>query len=795
MLCTNGVCQSPSCTDGLQNNGETDIDCGGSGSCPRCGTSKKCSANTDCTSANCDGAKCLASANNDNVMNGDETDVDCGGTSGNTCAVNKKCKITTDCNNMLCTNGVCQSPSCTDGLQNNGETDIDCGGSGSCPRCGTSQKCSANTDCTSANCDGTKCLAAANNDNVRNGDETDVDCGGTSANKCAVNKICKITTDCNNMLCGNGVCQSPSCTDGLQNNGETDIDCGGSGSCPRCGTSKKCSASTDCTSANCDGTKCLASANNDNVMNGDETDVDCGGTSGNTCAVNKKCKITADCNNILCISGFCQSALCTDGLQNNGETDVDCGGSGLCPRCAIAKKCSANTDCGSAKCDGTKCLAPANNDNVMNGDETDVDCGGTSGNICAVGSKCKVDTDCSNGYVFFDGADSVWPLEQNVTSNIRRLDGTLVNSPTYVTPGINNGYALQFVTSSSQGVQIPNYQNFAYTSFTVEMWIKPTTLSAGSTWGLFSQIESVTPHKLLHLCIRDQKLYMGFYFDDLSGTTTLSTNTWYHAAFVYNYLTQQKTIYLNGVQDAIGSSSNYQGTSGIITIGYYDNKNYYDGFMDQVSLTMNAKTASEILDDATLTTWHSFDCGLQDDSGPNKISGTANNVVSGNGRIPGYVLLGVANKAFSMSLWINPTSTSGGTLAHLSSKSDGQNWCFDVLGLSSSGNIVGAVRSGGSVQEVVGPTVSANIWTHVAITASTGNGVRLYVNGVSSGTKSIASIDTSAVAVFMTLGSPLQGTSCPKNSIVASVYQGLLDEYRVYSRELTAAEVTKLAAP
>ncbi len=70
------------CSDGIQNQGETGVDCGG-----------PCAA---CPPA-CD----------DGIMNGDETGIDCGGATCPAC------------------------PTCTDGMQNGDETGIDCGGS--CP--------------------------------------------------------------------------------------------------------------------------------------------------------------------------------------------------------------------------------------------------------------------------------------------------------------------------------------------------------------------------------------------------------------------------------------------------------------------------------------------------------------------------------------------------------------------------------------------------------------------------------------------------------------------------------------
>jgi hypothetical protein len=46
---------------------------------------------------------------------------------------------------------------------------------------------------------------------------------------------------------------------------------------------------------------------------------------------------------------------------------------------------------------------------------------------------------------------------------------------------------------------------------------------------------------------------------------------------------------------------------------------------------MQAKNASEILDDATLVCWYSFDDGSQNDSGPLRLIGTVVNISFVNG--------------------------------------------------------------------------------------------------------------------------------------------------------------------
>lgn len=51
-VCLSGQCVAQTCTDAVKNEGETDLDCGGS-SCPRCALGKSCTADRDCASGRC----------------------------------------------------------------------------------------------------------------------------------------------------------------------------------------------------------------------------------------------------------------------------------------------------------------------------------------------------------------------------------------------------------------------------------------------------------------------------------------------------------------------------------------------------------------------------------------------------------------------------------------------------------------------------------------------------------------------------------------------------------------------
>ncbi len=82
----------------------------------------------------------------DNIKNQDETDIDCGGRCGS-CTNGRSCLINFDCQSNYCNpNKICSVPSCTDGWQNGNEAGIDCGGS-----CSACPSLDNNNEYTSAN--------------------------------------------------------------------------------------------------------------------------------------------------------------------------------------------------------------------------------------------------------------------------------------------------------------------------------------------------------------------------------------------------------------------------------------------------------------------------------------------------------------------------------------------------------------------------------------------------------------------------------------------------------------------
>lgn len=195
------MCESETCSDGIKNQDETDIDCGGS--CPLCEDGRNCSVDSDCISSWCYNGTCQTPSCSDGIQNQQEEGVDYG--------------------------GPCLPYHCFDGIQNYNETGTDCGRE--CPPYkriirhrinetdGTTQIIVYNASSICAN-------------NIKDKGETDIDCG-CHCPPCDSGKTCSVDSDCITSWCYDSICKTPSCSDGLLGPEETKVDCGGScGECP-----------------------------------------------------------------------------------------------------------------------------------------------------------------------------------------------------------------------------------------------------------------------------------------------------------------------------------------------------------------------------------------------------------------------------------------------------------------------------------------------------------------------------------------------------------------------------------
>ncbi len=159
------------CYDGVMNGDESDIDCGG-GDCGGCYDGSDCVDGTDCLvgvctdgiCGDCVGSGCITPPTcTDGLTDGNETDVDCGGADCPGCADGSNCIDGSDCLSGECHDHICGvvvvEVSCTDGLLNGDETDIDCGGA-DCAGCADGSDCTDGSDCLSGECNDDICGVA-----------------------------------------------------------------------------------------------------------------------------------------------------------------------------------------------------------------------------------------------------------------------------------------------------------------------------------------------------------------------------------------------------------------------------------------------------------------------------------------------------------------------------------------------------------------------------------------------------------------------------------------------------------
>ena len=192
----------------------------------------------------------------------------------------------------------------------------------------------------------------------------------------------------------------------------------------------------------------------------------------------------------------------------------------------------------------------------------------------------------------------------------------------------------------------------------------------------------------------------------------------------------------------------------------------------------------------TLTGSYSF--------GEGKVGNALTLTSSGSGYVamPSGVLTALSSAtAMTIATWVNITSTVQwqrifdiGFSANKTTNpmGDTTNHYMNLVPADGFGNTAFSITTSGSNNQssVSGSGVPTNTWTHVALVLGGGNGV-LYINGAVAGTNTISEKPSD----LGTLGYAYIG----KSWFTADPYlNGQIDEFRIYNRALSAAEVQAL---
>lgn len=186
-----------------------------------------------------------------------------------------------------------------------------------------------------------------------------------------------------------------------------------------------------------------------------------------------------------------------------------------------------------------------------------------------------------------------------VDSTTNNHDGTVNNAVVFggaAAPGafstggsanFTGGNAFLNLTTFDSHAQLRDNPRAGLGSYTLAVWLRPSGLVGDQFF--FGQT-----NQGIHDGIQGSRLRHAHWGADYSGGTTLTANTWIHAAYTYDGVTNTGTIYLNGVQDGT-SSQNPPNGGGTMILGARDNgQGGFTGDADDAVIWGDVLTAAEI---------------------------------------------------------------------------------------------------------------------------------------------------------------------------------------------------------
>lgn len=129
-------------------------------------------------------------------------------------------------------------------------------------------------------------------------------------------------------------------------------------------------------------------------------------------------------------------------------------------------------------------------------------------------------------------------------------------------------------------------------SFTVECWVKPAVSASGDLSILGTDTRAASQG--LHLVVRNNKPYFGFFADDLAGATTLAAGEWVHLAWRFDANTLEQTLFVNGNEDGHRiAKAVFQG-EGTVYLGRWASGRIFNGCLSELRIWNTARTQEQI---------------------------------------------------------------------------------------------------------------------------------------------------------------------------------------------------------
>jgi hypothetical protein len=418
-----------------------------------------------------------------------------------------------------------------------------------------------------------------------------------------------------------------------------------------------------------------------------------------------------------------------------------------------------------------------------------------------------------------------------INDSVGNYAGTLFGSPvatiaTDGSPGPGQGYLL-LSSASSQYATLPTFTTGSV-GLSFSFWFRS---NASVDYVRFFQFSNGTNNNVIDFGIALNKFYnntttgtsaTGSNVSEI-GTTSINDNVWRHVVFIF-HPTNGWTLYLNGVLDYTNPTGTYP-TATSRTVNYLGRTAgstlYYNGGIDDFRFYNRAITAEEVtliysqpaiyfplnvadINPSVTTQVGEYSTGSYVYNG---ILTRATIAVDGNSRVSGQGYLSVnglsgtsgsaqyltlptirltQSTGFSISLWVYPYLNNDGFIFDFRSASNGDNFMLACYNDSSSKKFV-FYPYGTDFIFTENNSMTYDKWNHVCITISPTNFTTIYVDSVSrySNTPTANAFSGDNAKTLAKLGSTYLGN----NGL-----GGGIDDFRIYHRPLSQAEVSALYA-
>ena len=408
-------------------------------------------------------------------------------------------------------------------------------------------------------------------------------------------------------VCPTGqVCSSGLCVDTCT--GSTDAFCRGTcvdtrtdvANCGACGNA--CDAVSVCSNGKCASTcatpltTCPAVGTVPPYCANTQSDVNNCGACGTPCATGKVCQAGTCVDTCTGTS----NRLCAGTCVDLASDDANCGSCGNA--CAAGKRCMASSCVQSCSTGQTAC--PTASPSYCATLASDGNNCGACGVQCPAGQVCSSGAcveSCAAGTSACVASTSapelaLWPFDGNLKDYSGNLAAGTNNGATFAAGVMDRAIA----TSPSAFATMPSV-SLNNRSFSVELWANgQMPLNADAS--LLEECPSAgssAPDTCFQFLVRQGKIDVVFYNDDVPGASTVSSSVWHHLAVTYDATTRTRTVYLDGKVDgtSVGLGSLAIPSPNVMTMGRAFNGSF-TGLIDQVKIYSTVRSASDIAADA-----------------------------------------------------------------------------------------------------------------------------------------------------------------------------------------------------